>query len=97
MTIERVETFVAEAALDTPFYFSQSRFETRQVCLVKVTASDGSYGWGESYAPAVVARASIDWLADTVIGENPLHIETIWSKLRRKIGVSGAAACSWAQ
>ena len=89
MTIERVETFVAEAALDTPFYFSQSRFETRQVCLVKVTASDGSYGWGESYAPAVVARASIDWLADTVIGENPLHIETVWSKLRRKIGVFG--------
>ncbi len=89
MKVERVETFVAEERLATPFYFSQSGFDKRQVCLVKVTASDGQYGWGESYAPTVVARASIDWLAEQVIGEDPLHIEAIWSKLRRKIGVFG--------
>ena len=87
--IERVETFVAEAALKTPFYFSQSGFTERVVSLVKVTAADGAYGWGEVYGPPTVARAAIDWLAPLVIGADPLHIETIWSKLQKKIGVFG--------
>ena len=89
MKIERVETFVAKAALETPFYFSQSGFTERVVSLVKVSAEDGAYGWGEVYGPPEVSRAAIDWLAPLVIGSDPLHIETIWSQLRKKIGVFG--------
>ncbi len=87
--IERVETFVAKAALETPFYFSQSAFTERVVCLVKITDKEGAYGWGEVYGPPAVARAAIDWLVPLIIGGDPLQIETIWSELRKKIGVFG--------
>ena len=81
MTIARVESFVVEQRLDTPFYFSQFGFDTRQLCLVKVTADDGSYGWGEGYGPAGVIQAGIEFLAPLVIGEDPLRVEAIWQKM----------------
>ena len=87
--IKRVETFVAKAALDTPFYFSQSGFTDRVVTLARVTDSDGVYGWGEVYGPAEVAAPAIDWLGELIVGDDPLHVETIWSKLQRKINVFG--------
>lgn len=81
MRIERIETFVAEQKLNTPFYFSQFEFQARQVCLVKVTAEDGTYGWGEGYGPATVVQAGIAYLAPLAIGEDPLHVEAIWNKM----------------
>ena len=81
MKIERIETYVAAQRLETPFYFSQFAFETRQICLVKLIAEDGSFGWGEGYGPAAVIRAGIEFLAPLVIGEDPLQVEAIWSKM----------------
>ena len=81
MRIKRIETYVAEQKLETPFYFSQFGFDRRQICLVKVIAEDGSYGWGEGYGPADVIRAGIEFLAPLVRGEDPLQVEAIWSKM----------------
>ncbi len=81
MTVERIETYVVEQALDTPFYFSQFEFQSRQICLVKVIAVDGSYGWGEGYGPATVVKAGVEFLAPLVVGEDPLQVEAIWSKM----------------
>ena len=81
MKIERIETYVAEQKLDTPFYFSQFEFQTRQICLVKVIAADGTYGWGEGYGPATVVKAGIEFLAPLALGEDPLHVETVWNKM----------------
>ncbi len=81
MKIEHIETYVVEQRLQTSFYFSQFGFDKRQICLVKITAEDGSYGWGEGYGPATVVQAGIEFLAPLVIGENPLHCEAIWSKM----------------
>ena len=81
MKIERIETYVVEQTLDTPFYFSQFEFRTRQICLVKVIAEDGSYGWGEGYGPATVVKAGLEFLAPLVVGEDPLQVEAIWSKM----------------
>ena len=80
MKIERVEAYVVEQALDAPFYFSQFEFQTRQICLVKVVAEDGRYGWGEGYGPATVVKAGVEFLAPLVIGEDPLQVEAIWQK-----------------
>ena len=82
MKIVRVESYVAEQKVDTPFAFSQFEFEKRQVCLVKVVAEDGSYGWGEGYGPATVVRAGVEFLAPLVYGEDPLQVEAIWNKMR---------------
>lgn len=81
MKIERIETYVIEQELDTPFYFSQFEFRSRQICIVKVVAEDGSYGWGEGYGPATVVKAGIDFLAPLALGEDALQVEAIWSKL----------------
>jgi len=81
MKIERIETYVVEQALDTPFYFSQFEFRSRQICMVKLVAEDGSYGWGEGYGPATVVKAGIEFLAPLVVGEDPLQVEAIWNKM----------------
>ena len=81
MRIERVESTVVEQRLETPFYFSQFGFDSRQICLVKVIAEDGTYGWGEGYGPARVVQAGIEFLAPLVCGEDPLQVESIWSKM----------------
>ncbi len=81
MKITGIEAFVAEERLHTPFYFSQFGFDRRQLCLVRVTAEDGSYGWGEGYGPAKVIRAGIEFLTPLALGENPLYVEAIWNKL----------------
>ena len=81
MNITRIESFVVEEPLKTPFYFSQFGFDKRQICLVKVTAADGTCGWGEGYGPATVIQAGVDFLSPLVIGEDPLRVEVIWQKM----------------
>ena len=81
MRIKRIETYVAEQCLGTPFYFSQFGFDKRQICLVKLIAEDGSYGWGEGYGPARVIQAGVEYLAPLVVGEDPLQVEAIWNKM----------------
>ncbi|MDE2821613.1 MAG: mandelate racemase/muconate lactonizing enzyme family protein [Chloroflexota bacterium] len=82
MKIALVESYVAEQLLERPFFFSQFGFDRRQICLVKVIAEDGSYGWGEGYGPAGVVQAGVEFLTPLVIGEDPLGVEAIWNKMR---------------
>ena len=84
MQIQQIETFIVQQKLETPFYFSQWDYNTRTVCLVKVTLDDGTYGWGEGYGPAIVVQAGIEFLKPFVIGSNPLNVETIWQTMHRR-------------
>ena len=81
MKIELIESYVVEQELETPFYFSQFEFRSRQICMVKVVAEDGSYGWGEGYGPATVVKAGVEFLAPLVVGEDPLQVEAVWHKM----------------
>ncbi len=81
MKIARIETYIAEQQLDKPFYFSQFEFQSRQICLVKVIADDGTYGWGEGYGPAIVVKAGVEFLTPLVLDEDPLQVEAIWNKM----------------
>lgn len=58
----------------------------RSVCLVKITDTDGRVGWGEccTYFPEATLAASkiVEGLAAIVIGQNPLHTEAVWHKLK---------------
>jgi D-galactarolactone cycloisomerase len=84
MEIKGIETYIVKQQLDTPFYFSQWEYDSRQVCLVKIIAGDGTYGWGEGYGPARVVEAGIEFLSPLVVGEDPLQVETIWQKMYRR-------------
>lgn len=84
MKIEKIETYVLKDKLSKSFFFSQWEYAERCICVVKVTASDGTYGWGEGYGPASVLEAGIELLKPMVIGLNPLENEVIWNQMYRK-------------
>ncbi|WP_282124415.1 mandelate racemase/muconate lactonizing enzyme family protein [Algibacter mikhailovii] len=84
MTIEKIETFILKDKLSQSFFFSQWEYSERCICVVKVTASNGQYGWGEGYGPATVLEAGIKLIAPFVIGEDALMNEVIWNKMYRK-------------
>ncbi len=82
--IEKIETFILEEKLSQSFYFSQWDYSERRICIVKVTTSDGEFGWGEGYGPANLINEGIAFLKPFVLGQNPLENEVIWHNMYRK-------------
>ena len=55
-----------------------------------------SCGWGEGYGPATVVKAGVEFLAPLVVGEDPLQVEAIWSKMHlARAWITRGAACWW--
>lgn len=55
-----------------------------QTCLVRITADDGTFGWGEAHAPLgpEATKAVVDHvLAPLLLGKDPLAIERHWEYL----------------
>jgi len=84
MKIVKIETFILKDTLSKSFFFSQWEYAERCICVVKVTASNGQFGWGEGYGPAGVLEAGIKLLEPFVVGQNPLENEVIWNHMYRK-------------
>lgn len=84
MTIKNIEAFVLTDHLKKNFFFSQWEYCQRKICLVKVTAEDGTTGWGEGYGPADVLSGGVKYLSKFVVGQNPLDSEVIWENLYRR-------------
>ncbi len=84
MKIVKIETFILKNTLSKSFFFSQWEYSERCICIVKITASNGQYGWGEGYGPANVLEAGIKFLKPVVLDSNPLENEVIWSNMYRK-------------
>ena len=78
MKISTIEPFVVSHKLEREFYFSQWRYDTRTICLVKITCDDGTFGWGEGYGPAEVVKAGIEFFRPLLIGRSPLETESLW-------------------
>lgn len=76
MKIEQIEIYPLEAKLSKPFGWSQRWTDTRMTTAVKITADDGTYGWGESGD----AR-TMEFLAPLLIGKDPRRTEAIWQML----------------
>jgi len=84
MKVNNIEAFVLTDHLKKSFYFSQWEYCQRKICLVKVTAEDGTIGWGEGYGPADVLSGGVKYLSRYVVGQNPLNSEVIWENLYRR-------------
>ncbi len=81
MKISTIEPFVVSHHLKERFYFSQWQYDTRTICLVKITCDDGTFGWGEGYGPAGVIKAGIEFFRELLIGRNPLDTESLWQMM----------------
>lgn len=84
MKIKNIEPYVISHELDTPFYFSQWQYNTRKICLVKITLEDGTYGWGEGYGPAGVIKAGIEFFKPFIIGKKAIENEVLWQEMYRR-------------
>jgi L-alanine-DL-glutamate epimerase-like enolase superfamily enzyme len=65
---------------------------TDRSAIVKVTASDGSIGWGETYgivAPQAVVAIISDVLGPLLVGREPIDIPAIWDELYALMRVRG--------
>jgi D-galactarolactone cycloisomerase len=81
MKIVKIEPYVVTQKLGQSFYFSQWEYDTRSICIVKITAEDGSYGWGEGYGPAHLVHAGIKFFTPYIMGSSVLDTEVIWQKM----------------
>ncbi|MCK0189942.1 mandelate racemase/muconate lactonizing enzyme family protein [Arenibacter sp. F20364] len=84
MNISNIEPFVITHKLDTPFYFSQWQYDTRKICIVKITLEDGTYGWGEGYGPAGVIKSGIEFLKPFLLDKKALEHEVLWQEMYRR-------------
>jgi D-galactarolactone cycloisomerase len=81
MKISTIEPFIVSHHLKERFYFSQWQYDTRTICLVKITCDDGTFGWGEGYGPAGVIKAGVEFFRELLIGCNPLETESLWQMM----------------
>lgn len=81
MIIKKIEPKIVSQQLKEPFHFSQWEYQTRTICLVKITTDDGSYGWGEGYGPANLVKAGIDFFAPFIMEMNALDHEVVWQQM----------------
>ena len=81
MRIKKIEPFVVSQQLEEPFHFSQWEYQTRTICLVKITTEDGTYGWGEGYGPANLVKAGIDFFKPFITDLNALDHEIVWQQM----------------
>jgi D-galactarolactone cycloisomerase len=83
--IVRIEPFVVSQRLQKPFSYSQWEYDRRTVCIVRVTADDGTYGWGEGYGPATVIRAGIEFLTPLLLDRDPLANGALWEAMQVRV------------
>jgi D-galactarolactone cycloisomerase len=81
MIIDKVEAFVLSHQLEESFYFSQHRYDTRTICLIRITLDNGLVGWGEGYGPAGLVKAGIEFFTPLILGCSPLAQEELWQSI----------------
>lgn len=81
MKISKIEPFIVSQKLNQNFYFSQWEYNTRTICIVKITADDGTFGWGEGYGPAILVKAGIEFFTPFIKGSEIINTEVIWEKM----------------
>tara|TARA_B100001093_G_scaffold195010_1_gene187484 strand:- start:4706 stop:5848 length:1143 start_codon:yes stop_codon:yes gene_type:complete len=79
MKIASIDVFPLEADLGNPIGFSQWYYGKKNNLVIKITAEDGTIGWGESYGPSHAIASSIEtYFKPLLLGKNPLETECLW-------------------
>lgn len=81
MKIKKIEPIIVTQKLKEPFHFSQWEYQSRTICLVKITTDDGIYGWGEGYGPANLVKAGIEFFTPFILEMEALDNENIWQQM----------------
>ncbi len=90
MKISDIDIFILKSPLKTPFAFSQGCVTQRSATLVRISADDGCFGWGEAFAqglePPEIAAAAIEHaLKPLIMGEDPLQASVLWENMYTRV------------
>ena len=81
MKIQAIRIHLLEARLSETFEWSFDRTSSRTSCLVEVQSDTGLSGWGECFGPARLNAPIVQFLAERLIGRDPLATDAIWQDL----------------
>jgi D-galactarolactone cycloisomerase len=79
MIMDRIDVYSVSAQLDTPFGWSQRWTDRRGMTVIRIATRDGIVGWGEC-GMGDAARAAVEALGKSLIGEDAGARERIWQK-----------------
>lgn len=85
MKITGVNTYILQASLSQAAACSRSWYDTRTAMLVEIQTDQGVVGWGECYGPAQITAAVVDCVAPWLIGEDPLHSDSLWRMIYARL------------
>ena len=82
MQIQGVEANPLRRSLDGRFANAQKWIDSREYCLVRLTASDGTVGWGECWGPVAGNRELLaEYVAPWLEGRDPSYVEQLHDDL----------------
>jgi L-alanine-DL-glutamate epimerase-like enolase superfamily enzyme len=100
--ITKIEIYKADLELSEPFRTSLAEITSAQNIFVRVYASNGLYGTGETRPNPVVTGETQDIafaagadIARTIIGKNPLEIEQRLADLERRLVKNSGIKCAF--
>jgi len=86
MRVAAIDTFVLRHDLAEPFGYSQAWYHSRTAMLVRITADDGTTGWGEAYGPPEPSAAIVRHvLTPLVIGADPFSTLPLWEQMYARL------------
>lgn len=86
MDVVSVEAIPLHRDLGERFANAQKWIESREYCLVRVEADDGTVGWGECWGPTAGNRELIEeYVAPWLEGRDPRNVEQIHDDLTYKL------------
>ena len=86
MRISRVEAIPIRQELKEPFGNAQGWTTSRQYLIVRITADDGTAGYGECWGPIAGNREIVrDVIAPLLLGADPLETAVLWEKIHFRL------------
>ena len=86
MKIAEVEAIPIKQDLKEPFGNAQGWTTSRQYLVVKITAGDGTIGYGECWGPIAGNHQVVsDIIAPMLLGQDPLDTAVLWEKIHFKL------------
>jgi len=86
MKIRHVEAIPIRHELKEPFGNAQGWTTARQYLIVKITADDGTVGYGECWGPIAGNHQIVhEVIAPLLVGEDPLDTAVLWERIHFKL------------
>jgi len=84
--ISRIEAIPIRQELKEPFGNAQGWTTARQYLIVRITADDGTAGYGECWGPIAGNHEIVrDVIAPLLLGEDPLETAVLWEKIHFRL------------